>query len=165
MSAIKYPKNHDLRELISFSAETGHIWLAESRMLMLHVAAMAALRHELINLVGVEHARNLLTRVGYVSGMNDAEIARKIRDTAHPVDAFVVGPQLHMLEGSVQVTPVSMDFDLTSGRFYGEFFMDAFVGGRKPRQNPRPSRRPRVLDANRLCFRLYLGVYGAVHLV
>lgn len=36
MSAIKYPKNHDLRELISFSAETGHIWLAESRMLMLH---------------------------------------------------------------------------------------------------------------------------------
>ena len=25
MSAIKYPKNHDLRELISFSAETGHI--------------------------------------------------------------------------------------------------------------------------------------------
>lgn len=121
MSAIKYPKNHDLRELISFSAETGHIWLAESRMLMLHVAAMAALRHELINLVGVEHARNLLTRVGYVSGMNDAEIARKIRGTAHPVDAFVVGPQLHMLEGSVQVTPVSMDFDLASGRFYGEF--------------------------------------------
>ena len=33
MSAIKYPKNHDLRELISFTAETGHIWLAESRML------------------------------------------------------------------------------------------------------------------------------------
>lgn len=41
MAAIKYPKNHDLRELVHFSAETGHIWLAESRMLMLHVAAMA----------------------------------------------------------------------------------------------------------------------------
>lgn len=34
MTAIKYPKNQDLRELVRFSCETGHIWLAESRMLM-----------------------------------------------------------------------------------------------------------------------------------
>lgn len=92
MAAIKYPKNHDLRELVHFSAETGHIWLAESRMLMLHVAAMAVLRREIISLVGLEHARNLLTRVGYVSGMNDAEIARKIRGNGDKIDAFVVGP-------------------------------------------------------------------------
>lgn len=105
MTAIKYPKNQDLRELVRFSCETGHIWLAESRMLMLHASAMARLRRELIQLVGVELARNLLTRVGYQSGMNDAEIARKIRGSANPQDAFVVGPQLHMLEGSVKVIP------------------------------------------------------------
>ena len=44
MTAIKYPKNQDLRELVRFSCETGHIWLAESRMLMLHASAMALLR-------------------------------------------------------------------------------------------------------------------------
>ncbi len=121
MAAIKYPKNHDLRELVHFSAETGHIWLAESRMLMLHVAAMAVLRREIISLVGLEHARNLLTRVGYVSGMKDAEIARKIRGNGDKIDAFVVGPQLHMLEGSVQVTPVKVEFDMAQGEFYGEF--------------------------------------------
>ena len=40
MTAIKYPKNQDLRELVRFSCETGHIWLAESRMLMLHASAL-----------------------------------------------------------------------------------------------------------------------------
>ena len=124
MTAIKYPKNQDLRELVRFSCETGHIWLAESRMLMLHASAMARLRRELIQLVGVELARNLLTRVGYQSGMNDAEIARKIRGSANPQDAFVVGPQLHMLEGSVKVIPVRMAFNQAAGQFDGEFLWE-----------------------------------------
>ncbi|MEN9985632.1 MAG: hypothetical protein RI925_1134 [Pseudomonadota bacterium] len=124
MTAIKYPKNQDLRELVRFSCETGHIWLAESRMLMLHASAMALLRRELIQQVGPELARNLLTRVGYQSGMNDAEIARKIRGSANPQDAFVVGPQLHMLEGSVKVIPVRMAFDQAAGQFDGEFLWE-----------------------------------------
>lgn len=124
MATIKYPANRDLRELIRFSADNGCIWLAESRMLLLHAAAMAALRRELIQLVGLAHARNLLTRVGYVSGLHDAEIARKIRGSANPVDAFVVGPQLHMLEGIVRVKPVAIEFNVAAGQFYGEFLWE-----------------------------------------
>ena len=124
MAAIKYPANRDLRELIRFAADNGSIWLAESRMLLLHAAAMGALRRELIQMVGIAHARNLLTRIGYVSGLHDAEIARKIRGSAHPVDAFVVGPQLHMLEGIVQVKPVSLEFDMEAGQFHGEFIWE-----------------------------------------
>jgi len=77
------------------AAEDGTIWLAESRMLLLHAAALAGLRKELIHSVGQEHARRILTRMGYASGARDAELAKKIRGTQNVIDAFVVGPQLH----------------------------------------------------------------------
>ncbi len=118
---IKYPQNDDLRRLVRFSADDGTIWLAENRMLLLHAAALAGLRKELIRSVGQEHARRILTRMGYASGSRDAELAKKIRGHQNPVDAFVVGPQLHMLEGSVQVTPIKLDMDIAAGKFYGEF--------------------------------------------
>ena len=121
MSEIKYPQSNDLRKLVRFSAEDGTIWLAESRMLLLHAAALAGLRKELIDSVGQEHARRILTRMGYASGARDAELAKKIRGTQNVIDAFVVGPQLHMLEGSVRVSPVHLDMDVATGRFFGEF--------------------------------------------
>ena len=122
--AIKYPENNDLRRLVRFSEEDGTIWLAENRMLLLHTAALAGLRKELMSSVGIEHARRILTRMGYASGSRDADLARKIRGNQNPIDAFVVGPQLHMLEGSVRVTPVKIDMDIGSGRFYGEFIWE-----------------------------------------
>ena len=118
---IKYPKNLDLRRLVHFSAEDGTIWLGENRMVLLHVAALAELRKELFNLVGPEQARRILTRMGYACGTRDAELARKLRTGQDPIAAFVVGPQLHMLEGSVQVTPVKIEMDIAAGTFYGEF--------------------------------------------
>jgi DNA-binding NtrC family response regulator len=122
--AIKYPHNDDLRRLVRFSAEDGTIWLAENRMLLLHAASLAGLRKELIASVGPNSARRILTRMGYASGARDAQLARKIRGDQNPIDAFVVGPQLHMLEGSVQVTPVRIDMDIASGRFHGEFIWE-----------------------------------------
>ena len=122
--AIKYPQNNDLRRLVRFSSEDGSIWLGENRMLLTHVAALSALRKELINSVGPEHARRVLTRMGYASGARDAELARKIRGDGSLLDAFVVGPQLHMLEGSVRVTPIKIDMDIAAGKFDGEFRWD-----------------------------------------
>jgi DNA-binding NtrC family response regulator/predicted hydrocarbon binding protein len=142
MVAIKYPQNGDLRRLIRFSAEDGTIWLAEHRMLLLHAAALGGLRKEIINSVGLEHARRILTRIGYESGVRDAELARRIRGQGNVIDAFVVGPQLHMLEGSVRVSPVELDMDVASGRFYGEFLWEnsweaeAHVKEFGPQENP-----------------------------
>lgn len=121
---IKYPKDLDLRRLVRFSAEDGTIWLAEHRMVLLHTAALAGLRKELLGSVGAEHARRVLTRMGYASGMRDAELARKLRGDQSRVDAFVIGPQLHMLEGSVKVKPVRIDMDVDAGTFAGEFEWD-----------------------------------------
>ncbi|HJV87926.1 MAG TPA: sigma 54-interacting transcriptional regulator [Noviherbaspirillum sp.] len=121
---INYPNDLDLRRLVRFSAEDGTIWLAEHRMVLLHTGALAGLRKELLNSVGLEHARRVLTRMGYESGVRDAELAKKLRAGQSVVDAFVVGPQLHMLEGIVKVTPLAIDMDVKAGRFYGEFQWD-----------------------------------------
>ncbi|NMG71694.1 sigma-54-dependent Fis family transcriptional regulator [Parazoarcus communis] len=121
MKEILYPENADLRQLLRFSDKDGLIWLGEHRMVLLHSAALSELRKELIESVGAEQARRILTRMGFASGLRDAELARKIRGAGKLVDAFVVGPQLHMLEGCVEVEPVRLDIDAEAGQFYGEF--------------------------------------------
>lgn len=116
-----YPQAGDLRELVRFSEESGAIWLGEHRMLLFHAASMGILRRDLIQRLGRAEARRILTGMGYEAGLLDAQIARRIRPSEDLVEAFFTGPQLHMLEGSVRVTPVTLDMDLRNGKFSGEF--------------------------------------------
>jgi len=124
MTTIQYPESNDLRELVRFSEKDGTIWLGENRMVLMHTAALGALRKELIGSVGKEHTRRILTRMGYAAGVRDAELAKRIRGHQSMTDAFFTGPQLHMLEGIVRVTPVEMHMNLESGEFSGEFLWD-----------------------------------------
>ena len=121
---LKYPPDADLRRLLRFAPDEGAIWLGERRMVLLHTASLGALREDLINSIGLEQARRIFTRMGYASGLNDAEFARKTRPGDDLAAAFLVGPQLHMLEGAARVTPLKMSFDRGSGRFEGEFRWD-----------------------------------------
>jgi len=116
-----FPDFHDLSERLRFSPQNGHIWLDDIRMMMLHANSMGALRSELIESLGINKARALLTRMGYVSGAQDAELATKLRPGADFFDIFAVGPQLHSLEGIVSVEPVRLEADVEKGQFYGEF--------------------------------------------
>lgn len=121
---LKYPPDHDLRRLLRFDAEKGAIWLGDRRMVMSHTAGLAALRQDLVSSLGAEHARRILTRMGYANGMCDAELAKKLRPHQSLEDAFLVGPQLHMLEGAARVTPLVLSFDVSAGQFQGEFRWD-----------------------------------------
>jgi DNA-binding NtrC family response regulator len=115
------PSDADLRRLVHFSSGDGRIWLAGQRMLLVHAAALGAFRRELMQTIGREQTRRLLLRAGYASGKRDAGLARQVRPAANAFDMFAVGPQLHMLEGAVQVIPEQLDFDGESGRFHGTF--------------------------------------------
>ncbi|TAN51454.1 MAG: sigma-54-dependent Fis family transcriptional regulator [Betaproteobacteria bacterium] len=114
----------DLRARVHFCAETGQIWLHEHRMLLVHAEAQASLRKELIDTLGMERAQGLFTRMGYASGVRDAELARVRAQDLNDVEAFMTGPQLHTLEGIVRVTPVRLELDRAAGRFYGEFLWE-----------------------------------------
>lgn len=122
--SFKYPPDIDLRRLLRFEPDSGSIWLGDRRMVLMHTNALAALRQDLMSSVGPEHARRILTRMGYASGLADAEYAKKTRPGEAMQDSFMVGPQLHMLEGGACVTPVKLDFDIQAGQFYGEFRWD-----------------------------------------
>ena len=62
-----------------------------------------------------------MTRMGYYAGAHDAQMARKVRSTLTPRDMFVVGPQMHCLEGIGLSEPVRLEFDVERGTHYGEF--------------------------------------------
>ena len=119
-----------------------------------------ALRKELIDSLGMERARGLLTRMGYASGLRDAELARTRAEDCSDLDAFMTGPQLHTLEGIVHVTPVRLELDRASGQLRRRIPLGEFLG--RP-MAPAPLRHPHragVLDADRLRLRLHLGLHG-----
>ena len=66
-----------------------------------------------------EHLTDLVTR--YQAGTYDAEMARKVRSKTSLKDMFVVGPQMHCLEGIGLSEPVRLEFDIEKGKHYGEF--------------------------------------------
>jgi DNA-binding NtrC family response regulator len=121
---FKYPPDSDLRRLLRFDTDSGAIWLGDRRMVLTHTNSLAALRQDLITSVGTEHARRILTRMGYASGLADAEYAKKMRPGEASQDSFMVGPQLHMLEGAALVTPIKLTIDIAAGQFFADFRWD-----------------------------------------
>ena len=121
MTSLHYPSSDDLRSLIRFSEKDGMIWLGENRMLLMHLDSLGTLRKELIGSVGKDHARRLLTRMGHAAGMRDAELAKRMRGHRSLQEAFMTGPQLHMLEGIVRVFPSTLHMDIESGEFFADF--------------------------------------------
>jgi two-component system, NtrC family, response regulator HydG len=111
----------ELASRLRFAFDSGHIWLGETRMILLHGAAIIALRKELIDSLGIDRARGVLTRMGYASGASDAAWARKLYPDSTETELLVMGPQLHTLEGIVCVRNGKLTIDIAKGVFYGEF--------------------------------------------
>jgi two-component system, NtrC family, response regulator HydG len=118
---VRFPDLADLLGRLRFSTTDGRIWLEEQRMLLIHAQALGSLRRELIENLGMDIARGLLTRMGYQAGILDARMARRVRSHQNLKDMFVVGPQMHCLEGIGLSEPVRIEFDVEKGTHYGEF--------------------------------------------
>ena len=121
IDAVRFPDLADLMGHLRFSTTDGRITLGGQRVLLMHAQAFGSLRREMIDTFGSEVARGFLTRMGYQAGVQDARLARKIRSQATLQDMFVVGPQLHCLEGIGLSAPVQLDFDIEKGTHHGEF--------------------------------------------
>lgn len=115
------PTLEELSECLHFSPGDGRIWLTDQRMLLMHSSSFGQLRRELIDMVGLEKARGLLTRTGYVSGIRDAHFVSTQWATADPESIFFAGTKLHALEGAVKVETLRYEFDSEKGLYSGEF--------------------------------------------
>ncbi|KJS36317.1 MAG: Fis family transcriptional regulator [Hyphomonas sp. BRH_c22] len=111
----------DLAERLRFDPKSGRIWLDHRRMFLMHTRSFGELRREMISEFGMNAARSLLTRLGYLSGTIDAKLATKIRSDRDDFDAFSTGPQMHALLGIVRVECVAFEMDQAKGKFFGEY--------------------------------------------
>ena len=124
---LNYSDFRDLTEQIHFHSTEGKIWFGEQRMLLMHLGALAAFRREVVNCLGIERAKGFFLRLGYQSGIRDAELARKLRPHCSELDIFLAGPQLHSLKGMVKVIPLEIDINQETGEFYGRLeWVDSF---------------------------------------
>ncbi|GJI86958.1 sigma-54-dependent Fis family transcriptional regulator [Rugamonas sp. R1(2021)] len=115
------PTLDDLTQSLHFSPGDGRIWLNGQRMQLLHITSLGSLRRELIESIGPERTRGLLTRVGYSAGARDAQLLRERWPDAEPGSLFAAGPRMHSLEGAVKVEPLHFEFDFERGTYHGEF--------------------------------------------
>jgi len=120
---IRVPDIRDLANRLRFAPQQGRIWLDDQRMMLMHISSLGALRQELIESLGKETARGLITRIGYQAGSHDAAMSRKVRADLNTYDDFLAGPQLVALEGIVHCEPNALDIDVERGHYYGDFFL------------------------------------------
>ena len=115
------PSVKELLSSLIFNPRDGTIRLNGDRVVMQRAAVGAALKRELIRLLGREDAKAFLIRLGFLSGQADARFVRASWPSLDVGDAFTAGTRLHMFSGIVRVETVHNDFDFAKKRFSGEF--------------------------------------------
>ena len=115
------PSAEQLAETVAFAPEDGNIWLCGQRMMLLQGSAFGAIRRELIEALGFDRARGLLTRIGWQAGARDAAQVSEQWPQGDHASLYSAGPRLHMLEGMVNVEVVRFEIDSGVGHFYSEF--------------------------------------------
>ena len=66
----------ELDTLLEAEGESGLLWFAGQRVLLMDAVALGLLRKQLIDTVGFSGARAVLTRFGYAHGWRTAEAMR-----------------------------------------------------------------------------------------
>jgi DNA-binding NtrC family response regulator len=118
------PTLTDLAEALHFALGDGRIWLNDQRMVLIQSLVLGRLRQEIIDAFGMETAKGLFMRVGYMQGVRDAELIQKRFPQEDLTHALAAGPRVHTLEGFVKVTTKQFHFDLRKGTYFGEFYWD-----------------------------------------
>ena len=91
------------------------------RRLVLHSSdALAQLRKDLVETVGLEPARRLFTRFGNFWGRADAAAMKRIFRWESIEDWLKAGPRMHTLQGVARVLVKTLDVRPDAGRFHME---------------------------------------------
>jgi transcriptional regulator with PAS, ATPase and Fis domain len=120
-----YPDYNSIVKQINFDKKTGRVWLGESQMLFLDITFFCDLRQVLIDIMGINGARGVLTRLGYLAGFKHARLTEKLRKDYSDKEAYLIGPQLSMVSGVASVEVITLEVDVAQGKFHGEFLIDS----------------------------------------
>ncbi len=104
-----------LEELVDFAE--GRLSLKERRLVLHNVHAFAQFRKDLMEMVGLDHARRILTRFGYYWGQADAAAMRRVFEWDSIAELVKAGPRLHTLQGVNRTIIRRLEIEETTGRF------------------------------------------------
>jgi PAS domain S-box-containing protein len=104
-------------DLVSFDPDHGLISFCGRRAVLVQADAMGALRKELIDTLGVDIAKVILTRFGFSCGQSDARHLHTLKGDDAMSEFVLAGPKLHMLEGVVCVETHSLLIDPETGHY------------------------------------------------
>src|SRR3546814_18139361 len=82
----------DLRDSFHFDPARAEIRLGKRRMLLVDDIVLGQLRRELVRALGYESARMLMSRIGYGTGVADAQLAPELRPRGTLEDIYRAGP-------------------------------------------------------------------------
>ncbi|HOE12445.1 MAG TPA: sigma-54-dependent Fis family transcriptional regulator [bacterium] len=105
----------ELKELIEFG--DGRIDLQGRRLVLHSINAFAQLRRDLLEMVGLERMRRILTRFGYFWGQADAAAMKRVFEWDNVMEWLKAGPRLHTIQGVARSVVKSIRLDESSGRF------------------------------------------------
>jgi len=108
----------DFYSLFRRQGDEGRLFFNQRRALIFDVEAMGTLRQQLIDTLGQEAARTILTRFGYAQGYKDARALEQTFDWESDTEWLNAGSLLQGLEGLVYVEPKKVEFDRATGSFH-----------------------------------------------
>lgn len=108
----------NLSKEMEFSLETGMTVFRNNRLLIFDANAIGLLRQNLIEVLGVEKAREFFLRFGFQNGYSDFMQMKLSYSFDSEMDLLASGPVIHTWEGIVQATPTEIRYDRNTGEFY-----------------------------------------------
>jgi len=103
-----------LQELIDF--KEGRLSLHGRRLIIHDMYSFAQFRKDLMDTIGVQETRKILTRFGYFWGEADAAALKRIFQWEDIVELLKAGPRLHTLQGVVKSVIKRLDYDRQTGK-------------------------------------------------
>lgn len=110
----------DLVDTLRFSPGLGRIWRDDVRCGLMTEQTLGDLREQVIAAAGWEAARRIFWTIGYAEGSRCVRTARAVRPGDHYLQAFLVGPQVHAVNGFGWVDVEALD-ETPERRFEGRF--------------------------------------------
>lgn len=108
----------NLSKDIQFLYNEGEITFSNRRFLLFDADAIGLLRHDIIDLLGMDEARKLFLKFGYVNGYSDFLEIKTSYEFDNEMELLSAGPVLHSWEGIVKSTPEEFRFNRDKGEFY-----------------------------------------------
>lgn len=110
-------KAHDLKidEIIEFSE--GQISLHGRRLVLRDIHATAQLRKDMLDTVGLEHTRRMLTRSGFCWGQADAAAMARIFKWENTIEWLKAGPQMLEIQGITRTVVKACHIDEKNKHF------------------------------------------------